>query len=75
LALATAGAKVAVNFVSGPEHADRVVQEIQAGGNDAMAIRADVSQETEVEAMFVDGRIKDATTVAAFGLLKLNKKI
>jgi ADP-ribose pyrophosphatase len=30
---------------------------------------------TEVEAMIVDGRIKDATTVAAFGLLKLNKKI
>jgi glucose 1-dehydrogenase len=51
-ALASAGAKVAVNFVSGPEHADRVVQEIQAGGNDAMAIRADVSQEIEVEAMF-----------------------
>ena len=30
---------------------------------------------SEVEAMIIDGRIKDATTVAAFGLLKLNKKI
>ncbi len=30
---------------------------------------------SEVEAMIVDGRIKDATTVAAFGLLKLNRKI
>jgi glucose 1-dehydrogenase len=51
-ALAAAGAKVAVNYVSGPEHADRVVQDIRAGGNEAIAIRADVSQETEVEAMF-----------------------
>ena len=30
---------------------------------------------SEVETMIVEGRIKDATTVAAFGLLKLNKKI
>jgi ADP-ribose pyrophosphatase len=30
---------------------------------------------SEVESMIVEGRIKDATTVAAFGLLKLNKKI
>lgn len=30
---------------------------------------------SEVEAMIISGRIKDATTVAAFGLLKLNKKI
>ena len=30
---------------------------------------------SEVETMIIDGRIKDATTVAAFGLLKLNKKI
>ncbi len=51
-ALAEAGAKVAVNYVSGPEHAERVVQEINAGGNQAMAIRADVSQEAQVEAMF-----------------------
>jgi glucose 1-dehydrogenase len=51
-ALAEAGAKVAVNYVSGPEHAERVVQEIRGGGNQAMAIRADVSQEAQVEAMF-----------------------
>jgi ADP-ribose pyrophosphatase len=30
---------------------------------------------SEVESMIVEGRIKDATTVAAFGLLKLNKRI
>jgi glucose 1-dehydrogenase len=51
-ALAEAGAKVAVNYVAGPEQAERVVQEIRAGGNQAMAIRADVSQEAQVEAMF-----------------------
>jgi glucose 1-dehydrogenase len=51
-ALADAGAKVAVNYVSGPEHAKRVAQEIQADGSEAMAIRADVSQEAQVEAMF-----------------------
>jgi glucose 1-dehydrogenase len=51
-ALAEAGAKVAVNYVAGPEQAERVVQEIRAAGNHAVAIRADVSQEAQVEAMF-----------------------
>jgi glucose 1-dehydrogenase len=51
-ALAEAGAQVAVNYVSGPEQARRVVEEIQGSGNRAMAIKADVSQESEVEAMF-----------------------
>jgi glucose 1-dehydrogenase len=51
-ALAEAGAKVAVNYVAGPEHAECVVREIRAGGNQAMAIRADVSQEAQVAAMF-----------------------
>jgi glucose 1-dehydrogenase len=51
-ALAGAGAKVAVNYVSAPEQAERVVQEIRAAGDQAMAIRADVSQERQVEAMF-----------------------
>jgi hypothetical protein len=30
---------------------------------------------SDVESMIVEGHIKDATTVAAFGLLKLSKKI
>jgi glucose 1-dehydrogenase len=51
-ALAEAGAMVAVNYVSGPEQAQRVVDEIRAAGNRAMAVRADVSREQEVEAMF-----------------------
>ena len=56
-ALAEAGARVAVNYVSGPEQAERVVSEIRHAGNQAHAIRADVSRETEVEAMF--GQIVD----------------
>jgi glucose 1-dehydrogenase len=51
-ALAAAGAAVVVNYVSKPETAQRVVEEIKTHGVEAMAIRADVSQEPEVEAMF-----------------------
>ena len=51
-ALAAAGAKVVVNYVSGKEQADRVVEEIRAAGGEAMAIFADVSKEDQVEAMF-----------------------
>jgi len=51
-ALAAAGAPVVVNYVTDPPSAERVVDEIRAGGGDAMAIRADVSREDEVRAMF-----------------------
>jgi glucose 1-dehydrogenase len=57
-ALAEAGAQVAVNYVSAPEQAERVVDEIRAGGNQALAVHADVSQEAQVDAMFE--RIIDA---------------
>jgi glucose 1-dehydrogenase len=50
--LGAAGARVAVNYVSGSDAAHRVVSDIQAGGGDALAIKADVSSETDVEAMF-----------------------
>ena len=52
LALAAAGAAVAVNYVTNPEAAQAVVDKIQGSGSDAMAIRADVSKEDEVRAMF-----------------------
>ncbi len=52
LALGAAGASVVVNYVSNPDTAQRVVDKIKAGGVDAMAIRADVSNEGEVQAMF-----------------------
>ncbi|MFZ1643568.1 MAG: glucose 1-dehydrogenase [Candidatus Contendobacter sp.] len=51
-ALAAAGAKVVVNYAGGADRAQAVVKTIQAAGGEAMAIRADVGQEDEVEAMF-----------------------
>lgn len=51
-ALAAAGAKVVINYAGGADRAHAVVKTIQASGGEAMAIRADVSREDEVEAMF-----------------------
>ena len=51
-ALAAAGAAVVVNHVTRPDAADAVVSDIVAGGGKAMALRADVSKEAEVDAMF-----------------------
>ena len=42
-ALGAAGADVVINYVSAPETAERVGEEIRAGGSRAMAIRADAS--------------------------------
>jgi glucose 1-dehydrogenase len=50
--LAGAGAAVAVNYVVNPEDAERVVSEIQSAGGEAMAVKADVSDEAQVQAMF-----------------------
>lgn len=49
LSLAAAGADVVVNYVSGAEAAEAVRQEL---GGRALAIQADVAQESEVDAMF-----------------------
>jgi glucose 1-dehydrogenase len=62
LAMARAGAKVAVNYASNPKAAQAVVAEIEHAGGTALAIHADVSQESEVDAMF-------AQAVAALGTL------
>jgi glucose 1-dehydrogenase len=51
-ALAAAGAAVAVNFVADEPAAGRVVADIEKGGGQALAVRADVSREDEVDAMF-----------------------
>jgi 3-oxoacyl-[acyl-carrier protein] reductase len=45
------GAKVAVNYSKSREAAEEVVAEIRAAGGTAIAIGADVSQESEVQAM------------------------
>ncbi len=52
LALATEGAAIVVNYASSSGAADAVVAEITGMGGQAIAIKADVSQEVEVEAMF-----------------------
>lgn len=50
--LAKEGAAVVVNWVFGEEAAEEVVAEIQANGGKAMHVKADVSQEDQVQAMF-----------------------
>lgn len=51
-AMAEAGARVAINYVSDAEDAQKLVDEIQAGGGEAFAVQADVSCEEEVKLMF-----------------------
>lgn len=51
-ALAMAGAKVAINYLFNEDEAHRLVNEITADGGEAMAIRADVSKEEEVQHLF-----------------------
>jgi glucose 1-dehydrogenase len=51
-ALGAAGADVVVNFAHHPDAAKRIAAEIAAGGVRAMPVRADVSNEAEVQAMF-----------------------
>lgn len=48
-----AGAAVGINYVSHPEAADKIVSEIRAAGGKAVAIKANVSDEDQVKAMFV----------------------
>ena len=64
LGLAKAGADVIVNYVTDPEAADAVCQEIVAMGRRAHAIKADVSDESQVIAMF-------AEAVQLFGTLHI----
>jgi glucose 1-dehydrogenase len=52
MALADAGADVVVNYSSGEEKARTLVAELGARGVKALAVRADVGDEAQVEAMF-----------------------
>lgn len=51
-ALGAAGASVAVNYVGNPGAAEAVADDIRAAGALAIAVKADVSREDEVQAMF-----------------------
>jgi glucose 1-dehydrogenase len=52
IALGGAGADVAVNYLSGDDEAEAVVDAIKQKGSGAVAIQADVSKEDQVQAMF-----------------------
>ena len=54
IALGHAGADVVVNYVSDEDTAQQVAAEIRAAGVQAIAIRADVSDEAQVRQMFVE---------------------
>jgi glucose 1-dehydrogenase len=64
LALGHAGADVIVNYVSREEEAIKVADEIARCGAKAIPVRADVSNEADVQAMF-------ARAVDAFGTLDI----
>lgn len=51
LALAAEGAKVVVNYASSSEAATQLVEEITAMGGEAIAVKADVSQADQVDAL------------------------
>jgi glucose 1-dehydrogenase len=51
-ALANEGANVVVNYVTHPEAAQAVVDDITANGGTAIALQADISKEDQVQQMF-----------------------
>src|SRR6476659_7652798 len=61
IGLGQAGADVAVNYITHPERAQEVVQEIQKAGSKAYVHQADVSKEDQVLGMF-QKMIKDFGT-------------
>lgn len=64
LGLAQAGADVVVNYVTDPASADEVVRQIESYGRRAIALKADVSNEAEVQQMF-------AQAIEHFGTLHI----
>src|SRR5437667_5323310 len=52
LSLGDAGADVVINYVSGEDKAEALAEEIRGKGSRALALRADVSDESQVRAMF-----------------------
>lgn len=64
MALAAAGAQVVINYVSHEEAAMAVVNDIEKLGSNAIAIKADVSNEAQVQEMF-------AKMIAHFGTIDI----
>jgi glucose 1-dehydrogenase len=61
---AAAGARVAINYVTHPEAAEKIVSDIQRDGGEAVAVAADVSNENDVKAMY-------AAMFKAFGTIDI----
>jgi glucose 1-dehydrogenase len=61
LELGKAGASVVVNYVTGPDKAEEVVAAIKAEGSRAIAVKADVSNEAAVQAMFAAAKAEFGT--------------
>ncbi len=81
IALAAAGAKVVVNYARSAKGADETVSKITALGGEAIAVQADVSQEEQVKAMFlqaiatygtVDILVSNAGLQQDFSLVKMS---
>ncbi len=64
IGLGGAGADVVINYITGEDAAQAAVDEIQATGARAMAIKADVADEAQVQAMF-------AQMIEAFGTIAI----
>lgn len=64
IALANEGASVVINYVTKPETAQAVVDEIKSNGGTAIALQADVSNEEQVQSMFKE-------MFAAFGTIDI----
>jgi glucose 1-dehydrogenase len=64
LSLGDAGADVVINYVSDEDKAQALAEEIRAKGARAMIVRADVSDEAQVSAMF-------RTMIAEFGTIDI----
>ncbi len=63
--LAQAGADVAINYVTHPEKAEEVAHKVEGFGRRAIVLKADVSEEDEVDAMY-------AAAIAEFGTLHIS---
>ncbi|MEO7802781.1 MAG: SDR family oxidoreductase [Ginsengibacter sp.] len=64
LELGASGAAVCVNYITHPEAADDVVNEIKSKGGIAKALQADVSNEEQVQKMFLEA-------IASFGTIDI----
>lgn len=64
IALGEAGANVVINYVGNPSGANEAIEMIQHTGSSAIAIRADVSQQDQVQDMF-------RTAVDTFGTVDI----